>query len=134
MKFNRTRLEHGACAANCLLLGLIFLAVLLNHVPETSAANELSTITGNSSTHINILLLLPTNDTYKFSQAKVTASLRLAIADLKHTAFGSRFEIDLISDSCDCTGIKAPVNAMENIFGKRNHTKKFQAVFGPMCD
>lgn len=83
---------------------------------------------------INILLLLPNNDTYKFSQSKVLSSLNLAISDLKSLDYGSKFEIYIISDTCDCTGIKAPVNAMENIFGKRNHTKHFQAVFGPMCD
>ena len=88
----------------------------------------------NDLIQINILLLLPINDTYKFSMSKVLASLNLAINDLKQTDYGSRFRIDLISDTCDCTGIKAPVNAMENIFGKRNHTKQFQAVFGPMCD
>lgn len=83
---------------------------------------------------INILLLLPINDTYKFSLNKVLASLKLAIDDLKTTPYGSSFNIEIVSDTCDCTGIKAPINAMENIFGKRNHSKKFQAVFGPMCD
>ena len=83
---------------------------------------------------VNILLLLPVNETYKFSLYKVLASLNLAIDDLKQTSYGTKFEINIISDTCDCTGIKAPVNAMENIFGKRNHSKNFQAVFGPMCD
>lgn len=88
----------------------------------------------NEKFPINILLLLPVNDTYKFSLNKVLAALQLAIDDLKSADYGSRFKIDIVSDSCDCTAIKAPINAMENIFGKRNHTRQFQAVFGPMCD
>lgn len=83
---------------------------------------------------VNILLLLPLNDSYKFSLNKVLAALNLAIFDLKTTDYGSKFAIDIVTDSCDCTAIQAPVNAMENIFGRKNHTKKFQAVFGPMCD
>ena len=88
----------------------------------------------DSSIPVNILLLLPSNQTYKFSLTKVLASLNLAINDIKLTDYGSRFQVAIISDSCDCTGIKAPVNAMENIYRIRNHTKVFQAVFGPMCD
>lgn len=95
--------------------------------------NSIST-NNNNKQPINILLLLPVNDTYKFSLNKVLASLLLAIDDLKSTDYGSKFRIEIVTDSCDCGGIKAPVNAMENIFGKRNHTKQFQAVFGPMCD
>jgi hypothetical protein len=113
-----------------LALALVFLA------SSSVECGEVATPRGSSSstTHVNILLLLPSNNSYKFSMPKVLASLNMAISDLRHTSFGARFTIDLISDSCDCTGIKAPVNAMENIFGIRNHTKKFQAVFGPMCD
>lgn len=92
------------------------------------------TFNPNQKLPINILLLLPVNDTYKFSLNKVLASLLLAIDDLKSTDYGARFKVDIVTDSCDCGGIKAPINAMENIFGKRNHTKQFQAVFGPMCD
>lgn len=84
--------------------------------------------------HINILLLLPTNDTYKFSLSKVLWPLNMAINEIKQIDYGSKFQVEITSDSCDCTGIKAPVNAMENIYRKRNHTKNFQAVFGPMCD
>ena len=83
---------------------------------------------------VNILLLLPLNDTYKFSLNKVLLTLNMAISEIKMKDFGSKFEIDIMPDSCDCTSIKAPINAMENIYRKRNHTKKFQAVFGPMCD
>ena len=85
-------------------------------------------------TQVNILLLLPTNDTYKFSLSKVLSSLNLAIGDLKNTAYGSKFKIDIMSDKCDCSGITAPVNAMENIYKNRNKEVRFQAVFGPMCD
>ncbi|RNA13767.1 hypothetical protein BpHYR1_015297 [Brachionus plicatilis] len=88
--------------------------------------------TAGSTVPVNILLLLPVNQTYKFSQSKVMASLSLAISDLKTIGYGAKFHIDIISDTCDCTGIKAPINAMENIFGKRNHSKHFQAVFGPI--
>jgi len=66
--------------------------------------------------------------------AKVLASLQLAINDLKTTEYGRRFALNIIGDDCDCGGIKAPVNAMENIYRIRNHTEVFQAVFGPMCD
>jgi hypothetical protein len=83
---------------------------------------------------VNILLLLPLNETYKFSLNKVLLTLNLAINEIKTKDFGSKFEIDITPDSCDCTSIKAPINAMENIYRKRNHTKRFQAVFGPMCD
>jgi hypothetical protein len=83
---------------------------------------------------INILLLLPTNDTYKFSLSKVLWPLNMAINEIKEIDYGSKFQVEITSDSCDCTGIKAPVNAMENIYRKRNHTKRFQVVFGPMCD
>ena len=83
---------------------------------------------------VNILLLLPDNDTYKFSTSKILPSLNLAIEDMKDTDYGSRFEFDIIPDQCDCSSMKAPVNAMENIYRMRNHTKMFQAVFGPMCD
>ena len=83
---------------------------------------------------VNILLLLPLNDTYKFSLSKVSLALNMAISELKYTDYGSKFKIDIMPDTCDCTSIKAPVNAMENIYRTRNHTKRFQAVFGPMCD
>ena len=83
---------------------------------------------------INILLLLPINNTYKFSVQKVLPSLYLAVDHIKTTDYGSRFDIKIITDSCDCTGITAPVNAMEQIYGQRNHSLHFQAVFGPMCD
>lgn len=83
---------------------------------------------------VNILLLLPTNDTYKFSMSKVTASLDLAKQDLKQTDYGRRFQLNIKSDVCDCGGIRAPVNAMENIYRIKNNSDVFQAVFGPMCD
>ncbi len=83
---------------------------------------------------VNILLLLPLNDTYKFSLNKVLLTLNMAISEIKSKDFGSKFDIHIMPDSCDCTSIKAPINAMENIYRKRNHTKQFQAVFGPMCD
>ena len=88
----------------------------------------------NNLTHVNILLLLPTNDTYKFSMSKVLASLNLAIEDLKNTDYGSKFIIDIITDKCDCSGITAPLNAMKNIYKNTNQAMRFQAVFGPMCD
>jgi hypothetical protein len=88
----------------------------------------------NNLIPVNILLLLPMNNTYKFSLNKVLYSLNMAIDEIKTTNYGSKFDIDIMPDSCDCTSIKAPVNAMENIYRKRNHTKRFQAVFGPMCD
>jgi hypothetical protein len=83
---------------------------------------------------INILLLLPINNTYKFSLSKVLPSLYLAVDHIQTTDYGSRFDIKIIPDTCDCTGITAPVNAMEQIYGQRNHSLHFQAVFGPMCD
>jgi hypothetical protein len=83
---------------------------------------------------INILLLLPINNTYKFDISKVLPALNLAVDEIKKTSYGSIFNITIITDECDCTGITAPINAMENIYGKRNHTLFFQAVFGPMCD
>jgi hypothetical protein len=83
---------------------------------------------------VNILLLLPINNTYKFSVSKVLPALLMAVEELKTTDYGSSFRIKIINDVCDCSGITAPVNAMENIYGKRNHTLRFQAVFGPMCD
>lgn len=108
---------------------------LTNENAVSAAAAALSTVVlSDEKIPINILLLLPLNETYKFSLSKVLSSLNLAISEIKYTDYGSRFRIDITSDTCDCTGIKAPVNAMENIFGRRNHTKKFQAVFGPMCD
>lgn len=93
-----------------------------------------SMVKTNGLIPVNILLLLPTNDTYKFSMAKVIASLDLAINDIKKTDYGRKFELNIISDVCDCGGIRAPVNAMENIYRMRNHSMVFQAVFGPMCD
>ena len=42
-----------------------------------------SMVKTNGLIPVNILLLLPTNDTYKFSMAKVIASLDLAINDIK---------------------------------------------------
>lgn len=86
------------------------------------------------SIKVNILLLLPLNDTYKFSVSKVLPALNLAVDEIKKTDYGSSFDLNIIPDVCDCTGITAPVNAMENIYGKRNHSLLFQAVFGPMCD
>ena len=83
---------------------------------------------------VNILLLLPRNDTYKFSLAKVLLTLSMARQDISRTEMGARFDIDIMPDTCDCTSIEAPLNAMENIYRKRNHTKRFHAVFGPMCD
>lgn len=91
-------------------------------------------VANSDKIQINILLLLPTNDTYKFSLSKVLWPLNMAINEIKQIDYGSKFQVEITSDSCDCTGIKAPVNAMENIYRKRNHTKNFQAVFGPMCD
>jgi hypothetical protein len=115
----------------CILFLIQFLIIIKKI--QSNNLNKIST--NNNQTHINILLLLPTNDSYKFSLNKVLSSLNLAINDIEssHT-YGTKYEIDLITDTCDCTGIKAPVNAMENIFGKRNHSKRFHAVFGPMCD
>ena len=118
---------------------LIFLEFLLFQVPDSKAnsnkTEEINCFAENGKKiSINILLLLPLNETYKFSLNKTLASLSLAIHDIRKTDFGSKFEIDITSDTCDCTGIKAPVNAMENIYSIRKHTKKFQAVFGPMCD
>jgi hypothetical protein len=115
-----------------LLINLIY--ILFNFLYKTSNGQQLSKFTNQVPIPVNILLLLPNNDTYKFSLSKVLVSLDFAIKDLKNTDYGSKFEIDIISDTCDCTGIKAPVNAMENIYRKRNHTKNFHAVFGPMCD
>jgi hypothetical protein len=83
---------------------------------------------------VNILLLLPVNNTYKFSTCKVLPALLMAVDELKKIDYGSSFKIKIVNDICDCSGITAPVNAMENIYGKRNHSLKFQAVFGPMCD
>ena len=106
-----------------------------NFVVETNSQSFFTTsIDANGFIPVNILLLLPANDTYKFSLSKVLASLNLAIQDIKFTDYGSRFEVNIISDNCDCGSIRAPVNAMENIYRIRNHTKVFQAVFGPMCD
>ena len=106
-----------------------------NFVVETNSHSFFTTsIDASGFIPVNILLLLPANDTYKFSLSKVLASLSLAIQDIKFTDYGSRFEVNLISDNCDCGSIRAPVNAMENIYRIRNHTKVFQAVFGPMCD
>ena len=83
---------------------------------------------------IHILLLLPKNETYKFSLSKILPSLNMAIEELKKTDYASSFDISLTGDSCDCNGILAPVNAMENIYGKRNHKIHFNSIFGPMCD
>jgi hypothetical protein len=83
---------------------------------------------------VNILLLLPLDDTYKFSMSKVTASLDLAKLDLKRVDYGRRFQLNIKADACDCGGIRAPVNAMENIYRIKNNSEVFQAVFGPMCD
>ena len=103
-----------------------------------SLINSIKTqqVSSNSKdlTHVNILLLLPTNDTYKFSMSKVLSSLNLAIEDLKNTEYGSKFEVEIISDKCDCSGITAPLNAMKNIYKNSNQAMRFQAVFGPMCD
>lgn len=117
-----------------LLINLIY--ILFHFLYKTANGQQLSKYISKDSIPVNILLLLPNNDTYKFSSSKVLVSLNFAIKDIKNTDYGSKFEIDIISDSCDCTGIKAPVNAMENIYKKRNHTntKDFHAVFGPMCD
>jgi membrane glycosyltransferase len=122
---------------------IVFLLIVAVVAPfvVVSSANELvvspqsrQISNENKKKEINILLLLPTNESYKFSLNKVLASLNLAIQDLKTTDYGAKFQVAIVSDSCDCSGIKAPINAMENIFGRKNHTKKFQAVFGPMCD
>ena len=106
------------------------------HLIRSQDSNSIINLNNNSSDliEINILLLLPINNTYKFSVSKVLPSLYLAIDDIKTSEYGSRFNIKIIPDTCDCTGITAPVNAMENIYGQRNHSLHFQAVFGPMCD
>ena len=111
---------------------LIYFFVNTIHI-ISSQFNNSSKLAGEL-VKINILLLLPINNTYKFSISKVLPSLNLAVSELKNTDFGSSFDIKIIPDACDCTGITAPVNAMENIYGKRNHSLHFQAVFGPMCD
>lgn len=102
-----------------------------NHFYTTS---KFDIINSTEAIQVNILLLLPTNDTYKFSMSKVTASLDLAKQDLKQTDYGRRFQLNIKSDVCDCGGIRAPVNAMENIYRIKNNSDVFQAVFGPMCD
>jgi hypothetical protein len=112
-------------------LKLLFICLSLF---EFTKSQQASSNTNDDLTHVNILLLLPTNDTYKFSMSKVLSSLNLAIEDLKNTDYGSKFRIEIISDKCDCSGITAPVNAMENIYKNRNQAVRFQAVFGPMCD
>jgi hypothetical protein len=122
------------CVSSWLLVVLSSAMMVVVVVRCDTTSLQTANSVASPLTHINILVLLPSNNSYKYSMPKVLASLRMAIGDLRHTSFGSRFTIDLIPDSCDCKGIKAPVNAMENIFGIRNHTKKFQAVFGPMCD
>jgi hypothetical protein len=88
----------------------------------------------NAKLPINILLLLPDNETYKFSLNKVKLSLELAIHEIKHTDYGEKFDVVITTGLCDCTAIKAPVDAMENVYNKKNHTKLFQAIFGPSCD
>jgi hypothetical protein len=109
----------------------LLLAALICCLPL--AATSPSTAVGEHIP-VNILLLLPTNDTYMFSMAKVLASLQLAISEIKTTDYGKKFAVKIIPDVCDCGGIRAPLNAMENIYKMRNNTEDFQAVFGPMCD
>jgi len=109
-----------------LLAALICLALACHATSPSTAVDE--------HIPVNILLLLPTNDTYMFSMAKVLASLQLAISEIKTTDYGKKFAVKIIPDVCDCGGIRAPLNAMENIYKMRNNTEDFQAVFGPMCD
>ena len=116
-------------------INIVILICVLNLTRRSMAQRDVALAKpATATTQVNILLLLPTNDTYKFSLTKVLSSLSLAIKELKHTDFGAKFKIDIITDTCDCTGITAPVNAMENIYRNRNQTVRFQAVFGPMCD
>jgi len=113
---------------------LVYILHLIDCNQGFHANQDKRQVENSDKIQINILLLLPTNDTYKFSLSKVLWPLNMAINEIKQIDYGSKFQVEITSDSCDCTGIKAPVNAMENIYRKRNHTKNFQAVFGPMCD
>jgi hypothetical protein len=80
---------------------------------------------------VNILVLLPKNDTYKFSASKLLPPLYMAAHELHNK---TQFKIKIIHDTCDCGGLTAAINAMQNIYGERNHSLQFQAIFGPMCD
>ncbi len=114
---------------------LIYLAVIpLNLIIFVVCENHTYNYQVSETYEVNILLLLPINNTYKFSVGKVLPALLMAVDELKTIDYGSSFRIKIVSDVCDCSGITAPVNAMENIYGKRNHSLRFQAVFGPMCD
>ena len=86
----------------------------------------------NEIRQVNILLSLPDNDTYKFSQSKVLASLELAIKDFNAISF----RVKIIPGECDCSSVTATQNAMENIyrFKYQNRSQNIQAIFGPMCD
>lgn len=94
-----------------------------------------SLVTGKTSEPVNILLSLPANDSFKFSRNKVAQSINLAINEYKK--IDPYFDVNIILGDCDCSAIKATINAMENIYEfkyKKNNTESISAIFGPMCD
>ena len=100
-------------------LFLIFLPIKAKHIKEETK-------------QINILLSLPSNDTYKFSRSNVLASLELAINEFN----ASKFKVEIIPGECDCSAVTATQNAMENVymFRYKKENQNIQAIFGPMCD
>ena len=80
-----------------LYIRFIFISNLLG---EIAYANSIKP--SPQSIPINILLLLPNNNSYPFSTNKILPSLNFAIEELKTSDYGSAFAIKIIADNCDC--------------------------------